>query len=233
MACISASPLQFTNDIVLQFCSWYSCGNSSLSITFLIEKRDLNIPRNQWPTPLKSASNHLSILSWSTLLSYTSIWFQFNWAWFVTKGDLNMPHKAISSPQWNLRGLIHAMQSNGPLHQVVECNSTPQCICSHFNCTAELHSAHAIFYVHNPLTAQILWFRMIWHTENEFYMLWNVIQHCNVFVAILIALLNCIWWHVQCIWHILYPMLITLLWLKNCDSEWYGTQKMNFTCCGR
>ena len=118
MACISASPLQFTNDIVLQFCSWYSCGNSSLSITFLIEKRDLNIPRNQWPTPLKSASNHLSILSWSTLLSYTSIWFQFNWAWFVTKGDLNMPHKAISSPQWNLRGLIHAMQSNGPLHQV-------------------------------------------------------------------------------------------------------------------
>jgi hypothetical protein len=122
---------------------------------------------------------------------------------------------------------------------VVECNSTLQCICSHFSCTAELHSAacrmhsaHAIFYVHNPPMAQKLWFRMIWHTENESYMLWNVIQHHNVFVAILIALPNCIRWHVECIRHMPYSMFITLLWFKYCDSEWYGTQKMNFTCCG-
>ena len=112
---------------------------------------------------------------------------------------------------------IPAMQSNGPHPQV--------------NCTAELHLvacwmnlAHAIFYVHDPPMRRS-WFRMIWHTENKFYMLWNVIQHHNVFVAILIAPQNCIR-------HMPYSMFITLLWFKYCDSEWYGTQKMNFTCCG-
>ena len=122
---------------------------------------------------------------------------------------------------------------------VMGCNPTVQCICSHFSGTAELqsaacwmHLAHAIFYVHNPPMAQKLWFRIIWHKENDSYMLWNVIQHCNVFVAILIALLNCIRWHVECIWHMPYSMFITLLWFKYCDSEWYGTQKMNLTCCG-
>ena len=122
---------------------------------------------------------------------------------------------------------------------VVECNSTPQCICSHFNCTAKLHSvacrmhsAHAIFYVHNPTMVQILWFRVIWHTENEFYMLWNVIQHCNVFVAILIALPNCIWQHVQCIWHIPYSMFVTLHRLTSHALKWYDTQKMHLICYG-
>ena len=110
---------------------------------------------------------------------------------------------------------------------VVEGNSTPQCICSHFNCTAELHSvacrmdsAHAIFYVHNPPMVQIMWFRVIWHTENEFYMLWNVIQHCNVFVVILVALPNCIRQHVECIRHMPYSMFMALLWLKGHDMAY-------------
>jgi hypothetical protein len=63
-------------------------------------------------------------------------------------------------------------------------NPTVQCICSHFNCTAELHLAHAIFYVPDPPLAHKPWIKRIWHTENAFDMLWNVIQQCKVLAMI-------------------------------------------------
>jgi fumarate reductase subunit D len=63
-------------------------------------------------------------------------------------------------------------------------------------------------------------------------MLWNVIQHCNVFVAILIALPNCIWQHVQCIWHIPYSMFVTLHRLTSHALKGYDTQKMHLICYG-
>ena len=137
----------------------------------LVAKRDeypchANIAK-QWPTP---TSVFVSIL----IALPNCIW-HMPYSMFITLFQLKK--------EWYA-------QRKCILH-VVECNSTLQFICSHFNCTAELHLmacpmhlAHSIFYVHDPPQAHRSCLKRIWHTKNAFNMLWNGIQQCNVFATI-------------------------------------------------